>query len=207
MCFGRASPREALGDAWILSNDGAWSEVVAEGVPPRPRWSHTATSVGSKVVVAGGRDDAGYVDDVYVLANRVWCRIRGKMPVFCHAAVASGDEVLVLGGVAPEDEAPDALRWLPMRGRFAHSAVVDDEANVLVVGGVSKKRGSSCDSVVRIVAGEMEERGRGLLDESLLPVHAALVDVRPGLVLVVGGGVPCFAFGPISSPSFFLFLS
>jgi hypothetical protein len=37
-----------------------WKQYAFAGAPPTPRWAHSATVHGSKIVLYGGRDDHNY---------------------------------------------------------------------------------------------------------------------------------------------------
>mmetsp|Transcript_24236 Transcript_24236/g.75785 ORF Transcript_24236/g.75785 Transcript_24236/m.75785 type:complete len:296 (+) Transcript_24236:382-1269(+) len=217
--FGRASPREALGDVWLLA-DGVWRELETTGERPRPRWSHTMTASDSSFVVVGGRDLDGAVSDLFVLSSTyAWSRLEPTVEVFAHAAVATTRGVLVLGGL--EADRPFVCERGRVRrchlpfSRFAHSAVALDDDEALVLGGVdmSDARDSPPSTDVLCLdrfrlADDLQRLDSATLlpppDATLLPVHAAAVRLDPDLILLLGGGLQCFAFAPIFSLSFAL---
>lgn len=150
--FGRTSPKKALDDAWIWS-DNRWVEFKpGQGERPRPRWSHTLTRTRSSCVLVGGRDEGGYASDAWVLdcEQQMWTRVKENVSVFHHASVALDDTVMVLGGIGKTEKQPDVLvlsesRWKEVeigekinarrRPAFAHSAVTLSDTDILVFGG------------------------------------------------------------------------
>lgn len=204
VCFGRKSPREALSDVWLLSR-GNWREISGG---PRPRWSHTLTPVGDSYVLVGGRDQHGFVPDTWVLsATYSWSRLDdSRIEVFAHAAVQTeSDSVLVLGGVQGETMGVERAK---LGGRLAPSAVSIDEDKLLIVGGIS--RGDE-DGIAIFRRRDHFQQAFKLAPftsrrETVLPVHAAAVRLRSDLFLILGGGVPSFAFPPIFSTTFGIWL-
>jgi len=57
----------------LLAQDQTWSRVYPDGAPPTPRAGHTAVfdSTNDRMMVFGGRTDAGVVDEVWVLSKAV----------------------------------------------------------------------------------------------------------------------------------------
>lgn len=204
VCFGRKSPREALSDVWLLSR-GRWREIPGG---PRPRWSHTLTPVRDSYVMVGGRDQYGFVPDTWVLsATYAWSRLDdSRVEVFAHAAVQTeSDSVLVLGGIQGEILGFERAK---LGGRLAPSAVSIDDDKLLIVGGVS--RGDE-DSITIFRRRDHFYQALKLAPftsrrDAILPVHAAMLRLRSDLLLILGGGLPCFAFPPIFSTTFGIWL-
>lgn len=209
MCFGRASPREPLGDVWLFAA-GRWRELEIEGPTPPPRWSHTLTASGATHILVGGRDDNTVFGDLWVLGGG-WTRLAdGTVPVFAHTATRVDDRLVVFGGVGATR--PRLLRdhrldecGGPDASVFAHVAA-EVGGGLLVVGGVDRSQdASSRASLFGLEHDELQlVKDQPKLPPDVLPVHAAVVALRPDLVLVIGGGAPCFAFSPIFGASFAL---
>ncbi|KAL3132433.1 hypothetical protein ABBQ32_008991 [Trebouxia sp. C0010 RCD-2024] len=95
-----------------------WSLPTVQGVPPVPRESHTATLVGSQMIVFGGHGDPGdepakgpttalsepYLNDITVfdVNTHTWHTpdVQGARPPVrdSHAAVALGNRMVIYGG-------------------------------------------------------------------------------------------------------------
>jgi hypothetical protein len=77
------------------------------GKTPPARYLHTATCVGERLVVLGGKGAAGPLGDVHVLnmATSVWTQAKptgdGPAPRFGHSAIVQGgNQLIVFGGMA-----------------------------------------------------------------------------------------------------------
>ncbi|KAK5614442.1 hypothetical protein CRENBAI_024355 [Crenichthys baileyi] len=72
--FGGVQPSHALGDRsccntlYIFSPEyELWYQPIVEGDKPLPRFGHSATLLGQKLIVFGGRKTAAYLNDLHVL--------------------------------------------------------------------------------------------------------------------------------------------
>jgi hypothetical protein len=104
LVIGGRDPQGAhRGDAILVGLDGA--ATLQEGALARPRGDHSVTRVGERLLVAGGRDAAGVLDDAEIL-DMVTLTARSTAPMRApradHAAVLLGSgTVLIVGGVDP----------------------------------------------------------------------------------------------------------
>lgn len=87
----------------------AWSRPTTEAAPPKARGGHTATLVGTDLVVFGGHSSTGsgtftYYDDTFALnlENNTWHKVRtgGDKPSarYGHTASLVGQRIYVFGG-------------------------------------------------------------------------------------------------------------
>ncbi|MEQ2220543.1 hypothetical protein ILYODFUR_006493 [Ilyodon furcidens] len=72
--FGGVQPSHALGDRsccntlYIFSPEyELWYQPIVEGDKPLPRFGHSATLLGQKLIIFGGRKTAAYLNDLHVL--------------------------------------------------------------------------------------------------------------------------------------------
>jgi N-acetylneuraminic acid mutarotase len=49
----------------IVTN--TWTKVSGKGTPPSPRYAHSSTRVGKKIIIFGGFNGTRYLDDLYIL--------------------------------------------------------------------------------------------------------------------------------------------
>lgn len=100
-----------------------WLKVNAKGTPPSPRYAHSATCVGKRVIIFGGFNGSSYLDDVFVFdtgnihnidwflknfqVTTTWHNItpKGKLPVarYAHSSTLTfsstgSAKLLVFGG-------------------------------------------------------------------------------------------------------------
>jgi hypothetical protein len=139
-------------DVWALSLDSTltWTELTPEGVPPKPRYSHTAVydPIRGRMVVFGGVED-GFFHDTWALslgATPAWTELTPEDPLphsrYVHSAIydAVRDRMVVFGGYDGEIYRNDAWAlslggvpaWTQLQpvgelpgGRFGHTAVYD----------------------------------------------------------------------------------
>ena len=111
LVFGGYSDAGFRNDLWALSLAGSptWSLITPVGVPPSPRYLHTAIydSVRDRMVVFGGLDASGYRNDVWAVSlpgNPVWSAPTPAgtppSPRNGHSAIydAAHDRMVVFGG-------------------------------------------------------------------------------------------------------------
>jgi hypothetical protein len=95
--FGGRRQEAALGDVWMLDlQSGVWSEVVAVGTAPPPRWGHNATwdASGKRLVVALGQaENATFFDDVWAFgpSSAAWSLLGAGSSVRPAARYGAGD--------------------------------------------------------------------------------------------------------------------
>jgi hypothetical protein len=175
--FGGSIVGGRVNDVWILENadsttgEPRWIELRPSGLPPAPRWNHTAVydHSANTMVVFGGDDGSGSTfDDVWILTN------------------ANG---LAAG-------APQWIQVLPGSGpgpRSAHSAVYAPAAGEMIVFG----GGSMNDAWVLTNAGNPAGPHRWLRIEAIggpspRRLHTAVYDATTDRMIVFGGddGIP-----------------
>lgn len=223
VCFGRRSPREPLGDAWIF--DGQWREVQAGGKWPTPRWSHAVVAIDDRLLVVGGRNQRGFLEDgVYVLHNNAWTMTSSRFSVYGHACLLASDDnkILVFGGVSDEEKEASTTNPHIVRhpvDRVAHTAARLDDRHGVLIGGVSRASTDDVNVLIVDIASDDDDDGfirkrpspqaKQVLAATPqgcrpFPVHAQAVHLDRGLILVLGGGSPCLTFSPVFGDPVFL---
>jgi len=224
LLFGRKTPLLPLRDCWTWES-GNWRPLKASGTWPCARWSHAAVAVGKEIVLCGGRDANGFLPShVYVLSdNTFWTQLEETTipSIFAHAALARSTEIIFFGGncaslndvkVIQRDSL--TLRWHPANRRYAHTVVSwGDSGGCLLVGGVQASvfGENSCNYSedpfeIRYIDLEKDSQEELLffnhnIDLKVLPIHAATIQIDSTTAIILGGGVPCFTFGPIFGES------
>eukprot|EP00741_Cyanophora_paradoxa_P016669 tig00020934_g16098.t1 len=110
-------------DLWSLDTAEdlpSWTEVVAEGTRPAPRWHHTANTFRDRLFVFGGegRDTMPLGDvAVYSLERRRWMEVRKAVfaspePRHLHATVRYGEKLVVIGGMGADVMTPVEPCWV-----------------------------------------------------------------------------------------------
>jgi Rab9 effector protein with kelch motifs len=85
-----------------------WHAPVVSGKPPEPRAGHTASLIGSKIIIVGGGDHKRAFSDVHVLDTDAMCwsrpSVAGDLPSgrAGHSATPVGDLLIVFGGGSPQ---------------------------------------------------------------------------------------------------------
>ena len=95
-----------LNDVHVLDVEtSTWHDVRCAGEPPPPRYGHTATLVGRRMFVFGGRGENNVVmKDMYLLDLDEWCWVKVNPTTtaptsrFDHAEVLIGNKIVVFGG-------------------------------------------------------------------------------------------------------------
>lgn len=109
--FGGVRPSHALGDKscsnalYIFSPEyELWYQPIVEGDKPLPRFGHSATLLGQKLVIFGGRKTAAYLNDLHVLDlglmeyTAVKSANMPPLPRGFHAAVPMLDKRILISG-------------------------------------------------------------------------------------------------------------
>lgn len=95
-----------LNDVHVLDVEtSTWHDVRCAGEPPPPRYGHTATLVGRRMFVFGGRGENNVVlKDMYLLDLDEWCWVKVNPTTtaptsrFDHADVLIGNKIVIFGG-------------------------------------------------------------------------------------------------------------
>lgn len=105
--FGGRDTEKRVNDLHIFNVDTRkWkTDLECKGQPPAPRSFHTATAVGKRIVVMGGRaSDNSHLADfsVYDTDTSEWLqpKVEGDIPAARgqHSAVTAGDRLVLFGG-------------------------------------------------------------------------------------------------------------
>jgi len=151
------------GDLWALDLATAtWTEIVADGDAPSPRFSHAAIYDASRdrMVVFGGQNNSYTFDDTYALSlsgTPTWSVLNptGSLPDArsFHSAIydAARDRIVVFGGYGTGGILNDVWSlsfasggtWAPLSAtgtppvaRYAHAALLDaPNSRMIVFGG------------------------------------------------------------------------
>ncbi|VVA95232.1 unnamed protein product [Arabis nemorensis] len=92
-----------------------WTQPVISGVPPRPRDSHTCTTVGDNLFVFGGTDGTSYLKDLHVLdtSSHTWIcpDVRGEGPEAreAHSATLVDKRIFIFGGCGKSSGSDDEV--------------------------------------------------------------------------------------------------
>ena len=202
----------AFGDVWRW-HDGVWTELRCEGSPPAPRWSHGFVALpGDALLVTGGRDDTGDLDDdahVLDLATQTWSRAAAPAFPVAFAVSTSDGCVVAFGGgraarftdaawseLALDDAAAAASRRLA-----ACVCATARPGELVVAGGVPADEGEVGGVAVLRIGDAVSCVAEAPLDLArAYPVHAAAASSGDGVV-IFGGGVPCLSFTPVFGDS------
>ncbi|KAF0691290.1 Aste57867_17468 [Aphanomyces stellatus] len=98
-----------LNDTYVLDlASSTWCQVKCEGKPPAPRYNHSATLIGNKMFVFGGKGDKGVLfRDMYYLDLESWhwfsvnWTTESPSERFGHADLAVGTKLVIFGGYSP----------------------------------------------------------------------------------------------------------
>jgi len=150
---GGSTPPQGTGASYDPSTN-TWTEISAQGAPSA-RYYHTALWTGSKMIIWGGRDDAGPTNTgaLYDPQTDTWqpMSTAGAVPSAreFHSAVWAGTEMIVFGGLTASGRTDTGAYYSPTTnswtlststlgapaGRAFHSAVWTG-SRMIVWGGV-----------------------------------------------------------------------
>eukprot|EP00741_Cyanophora_paradoxa_P011450 tig00020556_g11061.t1 len=186
----------------------AWRRVSAQGAIPDPRNSHGAAVLGGKMVVFGGANDDGPLDDVCVfdIATSTWLRDApaGKGPApreMFACAPLSASRLLVHGGRL-ESGAPladlfvldlEAMRWVPLGSspfqRCAHVLAPAGDGTLVACGGTDCRQVLGDTWILNSARMEWTElkRGPGKQGKFVARFAHGGAGLADGRVVVVGG--------------------
>ncbi len=142
--------------AYSLAPEGGWSQLAVSGVPPSPRYLHSAIHdpVRDRLIVFGGYQDYGYLNDVWALSlsgtptwslltvdgtppsprracSVIYDPIRDRMIVFGGTNASPNREVWALNLGGTPSWSLLASGDTGPTGRTAHSAVYDPARDVM----------------------------------------------------------------------------
>ncbi|PRP80652.1 leucine carboxyl methyltransferase 2-like [Planoprotostelium fungivorum] len=223
---GRGGPDKAYNDLWVYdTEENSWKMMETLGTPPQARWRHSATLLGDKLIVYGGRDRNSFFSDTFTLdlPTLSWSsknERQGPGPLCSHTCTAfRDDEMILYGGLKSTSSASDetwiynvvdeAWRKVAVKGEknpgkcFSHSAVMverDGKKKLNLFGGVTFNGKSGGFYQL------LEEDGNftwnsvsvGSSEQNLFVRSGAAV--LDGKIVVLGGGILCFSFGAFFSP-------
>lgn len=152
---------ECYNDIFLLDVDGnTWVKPRCRGTPPTPRYGHSASLVGCRVVYFGGRGDKQHFRDLHALDMQTMTWYQG--PASCGAPIARhghtstlyDGRLFVFGGVCENFLYFDGMQSLDLSSmawkdlqttgpkpsaRMGHSAVIVDK-HLLIFGGFALKK-------------------------------------------------------------------
>ncbi len=163
--YGGGGKFEYYNDTSVLDlESNTWHVVKTGGSKPGPRYGHSASVVGSKIYVFGGKGPDGRMyNDVHFLDTLSWCWVELSSTTsppparFGHATCVVGDKLVVFGGWdGAELAAPDlwvfdttTCTWVqpkvngrPPLARQGHVMELTRDGRVVVFGGMTLDPGS-----------------------------------------------------------------
>ncbi|KAH9115399.1 hypothetical protein LEN26_010864 [Aphanomyces euteiches] len=138
-----------------------WCQVKCQGKPPAPRYNHSATLVGNKMFVFGGKGGKGTLfRDMHYLDLESWhwysvtWTTESPSERFGHADVAVGTKIVISGGWDGSSKTfkdlwvfdTESFAWIkpkvtgtPPPPRQGHKMALLDDGRILVFGGYALK--------------------------------------------------------------------
>jgi N-acetylneuraminic acid mutarotase len=136
-----------------------WHVVKCGGTKPSPRYGHTASVIGNRMYIFGGKGpDEKLYNDIFFLDTLSWCWIELSSttapppPRFGHAETVVGDKIVVCGGWDGH-QCRDSNIWIfdtsnstwleprvsgrPPRPRQGHVMELTEDGRILVFGGMT----------------------------------------------------------------------
>jgi hypothetical protein len=218
--FGGLSGLYYCNDVWALSLAGtpAWTKLTPLGTLPSGRWEHSAIydPVRDRMVVFGGHDDAGYVNNVWVLwlaGTPAWTQLTpsGTPPSArsSHSAIYDPvrDRMVIFGGYVNSYSSfrdvwalslAGTPAWTPLASsgtrpssRYWHSSIYDPVRDRMVVFGGDEGWGSYLNDVwVLSLAGTpaWTQPTPSGTPPGVRERHSAIYDPVHDRMVVFGGG-------------------
>ncbi|ETV79299.1 hypothetical protein H257_07351 [Aphanomyces astaci] len=160
--FGGEGSFVYLNDTHALDLEtSTWCQVKCEGKPPAPRYNHTATLIGTKMFVFGGKGAKGALyRDMFYLDLETWhwfsvnWTTESPSERFSHSALAVGNKLVIFGGWDGTNKTfkdlwvfdTESFAWIkpkvtgtPPPPRHGHTMVLLEDGRILVFGGYALK--------------------------------------------------------------------
>jgi len=104
--YGGTGTFQYFNDVNVLDVESStWHDVRCAGEPPSPRYGHSATLIGRRMFVFGGRGEGGaLLDDMFLLDLDEWCWVNVSPTTaapaarFEHGCCTVGPRIVVFGG-------------------------------------------------------------------------------------------------------------
>ncbi len=197
--FGGRSTSGALGDGWILDLSAAplWSRLDSTGVAPSPRYGHNLVhdADNERVLLFGGRDDAGHIDNetwqLSLTGTPTWTRLElpHAPPARSHAAMVVDPlrhRVVLFGGRDADGRPMHDTWYLPLvphadwvmadtfvtlpEERWGAAAAFDTDHDCMVV------TGGTYDPCARVISAAADDWKMHSTDPILSPLTMSSVE-------------------------------
>eukprot|EP00249_Psilotum_nudum_P001443 c1390_g1_i1 orf=519-1619(+) len=217
---GRQDPSKVLDDVCILDlKKMSWTFPKVTGEKFVPRHRHAAVAVGKKVYVFGGLNNMNVLGDLLLLDTdimqwrHVHCSGAIPCPRFSHSLTSIHQKIYLCGGFDGKILFGEILAldlensfWTALEttgegptAKFSHS-VTSLKMFLLVFGGCPVTKHINELFVLDVVSLRWRRVPVALQSAFLLVRHTA--SLVGNQMLIVGGGVSCYAFGRSFSPPF-----
>jgi len=222
---GRLNPQTPVKDVLVLdSKTGDLIEAFNNSALDSARWRHATCIYKHYLVIVGGRNTEGTLDEVILfnLNNRNVIKTRLDSPVISGAVSIWGEKILISGGQSPVyspgtghtlsscqesvwiiqlegEELRKRKILLDLEPRFGHTShVVGD--TLILVGGVTPYGPSGIDCV-SLITGEVMRHNLSNIKSNIIMLHNHKSFIKDGKLVIIGGGGNCFSFGTHINPS------
>lgn len=212
---GREDPSKPLGDVCVLDWDTMqWIYPHVSGAWFLPRHRHAAVTVGEKIYVFGGLNKMDLLGDLYVLDTSLmqWSLVEcaGDVPAprHSHSLSAVDQRIYLFGGFDGRRIFGDLsildlenFVWRTVKveslSRFSHTMTVLN-GNLLLLGGCPLTKHMNTISLLNLDKMEWRHKRISVPSDSLFVRHTTTC--IGNRLVVIGGGVACYAFGTKFSP-------
>jgi len=183
----------------ILRFDPGSGSVSQVGVLPRPESDVAVAAIGGSAYVVGGFDGLEALDTIVAWRPGSPARIVGHLPVALRyaAVVASGPDLVIIGGSTPTGASDAIYRFDPATGGVTqigrlprattHAGAADLGGEVYLVGGRGETVDDRSSAVWAINPSTGAVRAAGRLPQ---PLSDAGVLAERGAIIVAGGHSP-----------------
>ncbi|KAK4753279.1 hypothetical protein SAY87_022077 [Trapa incisa] len=210
---GRADPTNILGEVWVLdTTTSEWTLLDCSGDSFPPRHRHAAAVLGSKIYVFGGVNNENLFSSIFVLDKDYlrWkeLQVGGEQPCprHSHSMVTFGSHIFVFGGYNGENALGDLYSfnvetsvWKQEKAagrspyaRFSHSMFVYKQY-LGIIGGCPVKQHFQDLSLLDLYSKVWRNISLSSVRKDLF-VRSTVSVVGDDLV-IIGGGLSCYAFG------------